>query len=108
MNENLAYGRNFQSLTIDGDSDTVTLPAGLQAVTLVSDTALYFVVGEPGGTPTASSPSAEKTVTDGQYLPADIPMDFAIPVGSENSKVKIAAVQASAGGTLYVNYRSFV
>lgn len=101
----IAYAAKSQYLTVDGTSDNVTLPGKTRAVTLLATSACWINIGEPGATPTAAAPGAEKTVISGFYLPADLPTDVVVPEGTDEKPVKIAAIQATAGGTLYVTYR---
>ena len=105
-NEILAFGRQMQFLTVDGTSDTVELPAGLEAVDLTCDVAVYVNIGRPGETPVAAAPGAEKTEADGQYLLANQTYSYPLPMSTDAKKVKIAAIQVSSGGTLRINYRA--
>jgi len=105
-NDNLAYAKGSQFLTVDGTSDTLTIPAGVYAVDLYAAAACWVTVGAPGATPTAAAGS-EKTTTTSFYLPATLEKTIAIPIGDDTNQVKIAAIQDSAGGNLYVTYREF-
>lgn len=107
-NENLAFVSGGQFLTIDGTSDTVEIPAGVDAVDLYSTTDCWVVIGEPGATPTAVVPSAEKTTGASFFLPSVVEKSgVPVPRGSAASRPKIAAIQSTAGGTLYITYRKF-
>lgn len=106
-NDNLAFARKNQFLTIDGSSDTVTLPVGLQAVTLFSDVACWINIGDPGKAPVAAAPGAEKTEAAGFFLPATTVLDVPVPATKDDALLKIAGIQADGAGTLYVTYREF-
>ena len=105
-NANLARVAGFQYLTVDGTSDTVEIPAGVQFVDLIAANDCYVVPGRPGETPTAVVPSGEKTDADGFYLPGGVVYSIAVNLGTAEKPIKIAAIQVSTGGALYVNYRS--
>ena len=107
-NENLAWMRGTQFLTIDGTSDAVELPTNVQAVDLYSDVVCWIQVSDPGKTPTVAAPSGEKVEIAGFFLPADIIYSIPVPEATDAAAVKIVAIQASGAGTLYINYRSFV
>lgn len=106
-NPNLYHAAATQYLTVDGTSDTVTLGVGTRAVSLFATSACWVRIGIKGETPTAAAPGAEKTRVDRLiYLPAESVIDYPVPVGDEAGKVKIAAIQATAGGTLYITERN--
>lgn len=107
-NDNLARVVSSQYLSVDGSSDTITLPVGTQAVTLKATAAMWVTIGQPGEDPTAAAPGAEKTVVARTfYLGADSEIDVPVPMSTDAELVKIAAIQDSAGGTLYVYHRRF-
>jgi hypothetical protein len=105
-NENLAFVGGGQYLTVDGTSDTITIPSGVEALDFYSDTDCWVFIGEPGATPTAAAPGAEKTGITGFFLPAFLEKSgIPIPRGTDQNRPKIAAIQDTASGTLHVTYR---
>ncbi len=107
-NPNLAKASGFQYLTVNAGSKEVTIPAGITMVDLISAEDCFVVVGRPGETPVASAPGAEKTDDEGMFLPAGLVYTIAIPLGTDENQVKIAAIQVTSGGALYFNYRSVI
>ena len=103
-NSNLALVSGSQFLTVDGTSDTVTLPQGTNAVGFFATAACWVMIGNPGETPVAAAPGAEKTVVTKEfYVPAQtfVP-EQQISGATDERPIKVAAIQASAGGRLYV------
>lgn len=107
-NDNLAWLRGCQFLTIDGTSDSVTLPENIQAVEIYSDVVCWVQISRPGESPTVAAPGAEKTEIEGFFLPATTVYPVPVPDGNAANPIKVTAIQAAGAGTLYVNYRSFV
>lgn len=106
-NDNLFYATATQYLTVDGTSDNVTVGVGTKAVSLFATAACWVKIGTPGETPVAAAPGAEKTRSQRTiYLPAETSKDIPIPVGAADAPVKIAAIQATATGTLYIEERN--
>jgi hypothetical protein len=103
-NDNLAWDKGSQFLTIDGTSDTISCPTDTQAVSLFSDVACWVTFGS---VPVAAAPGAEKTQATSFYLPASVLVDYPIPQGTDAVPTKVAAIQADGAGTLYVNFRGF-
>jgi hypothetical protein len=110
-NENLAFITGCQYLTVDGTSDSITLPEGVHAVDLYSTEDAWVQIGERGVTaPTVAAPGAEKTEIDGFFMAADVwYTGIPVPLGNDAKKVPISAIQgpSATAGTLYVNYRKF-
>jgi hypothetical protein len=105
-NDNLAFVGGGQYLTVDGTSDNITLPVNVDAVDLYSTTDVWVLIGDPGETPVAAAPGAEKTSVRSFFLPSGVEKSgVPVPRGSAASLVKIAAIQSSAGGTLHATYR---
>ena len=108
-NENLAFVQGSQTLTTDGTSDTVTIPAGVHAVDFHATKAVWVKIGEPGSTPVAAAPGAEKTVVQNSFYLADSEKITAIPIplGNDTNQVKIAAIQSTEAGVLTITHRKF-
>jgi hypothetical protein len=107
-NDNLAFMPNSQFVTVDGSADlSDTLPTDTYAVTLYSTTDVWWNFTERGkDTPAAAAPAAEKTYGDSKFLPAGIMLDVAVPESHDAALIKVAYIQASAGGTLYITPRN--
>jgi hypothetical protein len=103
-NDNLALVSGCQFLTVDGTSDTVTLPPGTNAVGFFATSACWVMIGDPGLTPVAAAPGAEKTVVSKTFfVPAEtFVAEQQISGDTDEKPIKVAAIQATAGGTLYV------
>jgi len=101
-NANLAIPRKVQYLSVDATSDTVTLSAGTRAVRFQASSAMWIVISNPGETPTAAAPGAEKTLVDGFWMDSGDVADYAVPVSTDSSQGQIAAIQDTASGTLTV------
>jgi hypothetical protein len=84
-----------------GASENVTLPVGTIAVTLYATTKCWIAIGDPGETPVAAAPGAEKTFVKSIFpLNADVFIDVPVPPSTDGALVKIAVIQSSSGGTL--------
>lgn len=98
---NIASYNRSQYLTVDGNSDSVTLSVKALAFSVISTTACWIKYGP--GAQTAAAPGAEKTaVLDSIYVPADTVISGIRIKGTDDALPTVAAIQASAGGTLYV------
>jgi hypothetical protein len=103
-NPNLAYVQGCQYLTFDGTSDlTAALLPVTQAVTLYA-TADCWVQIAPA--PVAAAPGGEKTRVHSFFLPANTFVDVAVPYSDEAHPQIVAAIQATAGGNLYIYERT--
>jgi hypothetical protein len=97
--EELFFVKSSQYLTVDGTSDTVTLPTGTIAVRLHALSNCWVAFGTA---PTAVKPGAEKTVTGSFYLPLGTPIILAVPMGTDEAPMKVAAIQDTASAALHV------
>jgi hypothetical protein len=99
--ETIFQVKSSQFLTVDGTSDTVTLAPGTQAVYLYAIAACWVTSGF--GTVTAVKPGAEKTSSKAFYVPAATLIGpVKVPVGTDASLTKVAAIQDSTGGALHI------
>lgn len=99
-NDNLLQKNQGQFLTVDGTSDTVTLNKNTYAVELYAAQNCWVTWGTA---PTAVKPGAEKTTGDSFYLPASTTRIYPVPYGTDTAPIKLAAIQDSASGSLFVN-----
>jgi len=92
--------KSAQYLTVDGTSDTVTLPVGTKAVKLyaIADCWITF-----GAAPVAVKPGLEKTESKAFFLPAaTLTNPIPVPYGTDAAPTKVAAIQDASGGALHV------
>lgn len=95
----------FASAFIDytNASEEVTLPVGTLAVTLSASTRCWVTIGDPGKTPTAAAPSAEKVFRARTFaIDASDSIDLPVPQSTDASLVKVAVIRATADGVLDV------
>lgn len=109
-NENLSYPIRCQYMTVDSSADlSAELGSDTIAVTLYSTTDTWWNFTEVGkDTPAAAAPGAEETVVRSIFLPSGVMVDYPVPESTDAAKIKIAFIQASAGGTLYITERNDV
>lgn len=102
-NDNLLFVRGYQFITTGGTSEQITLDKNTTALTLYAETEGVYV--NIGLNPTAAAPGAEKTETESFLVHADSYFDVAVPVGSDSTPQKLAAIQSGTGGTLHIYQR---
>jgi len=82
-------------------SEVVTLPVGTLAVSLSATTRCWVVIGDPGTTPVAAAPSAEKVFKRRVFaINAGDTIDLPVPLNTDADLVKIAVIRATADGVL--------
>ena len=87
-------------------SESIELAVGTIAVTLAATTKCWIKVGDPGESPTAAKPSAEKTwVQRTVPLNAGSEIDIAVPESTDAAPVKIAVSADAAAGVLDITAR---
>lgn len=101
-NENLMFIRNCSFITVDGTSDSITLDRNTKAVSLYAIADCWVEVGKG---PVAVAPT-EKAQSGGSFfVPAGWGPDIPVPAGTDSQPIKVAAIQDSAGGNLYIYER---
>jgi hypothetical protein len=101
-NENLMFIRNCSFITVDGTSQTITLNKDTKAVSLYAIADCWVEIGK---VPVAAVP-AELAQSNGTFfVPAGWGPDIPVPAGTDVGPIKLAAIQATAGGNLYVYER---
>ena len=107
-NQNLLFIRRHHFVTMDGTSDqTVVLDSKTKYVTLYATAAAWVAFG---ANPTAAAVNEKVAGAPGAFfLPATTMMDIALPVtGTDETPIKVAAIQGGSGGNLHVYERSEV
>ena len=99
-NPNVVRYNACQYLTVDGTSDSVTLNAKCRAITVYSTAACWLLTGN--GTVTAVKPGAEKTTGATIFIPGATFVSGIEVGGNDTTPPVVAAIQDSAGGSLYV------
>lgn len=69
---------------------TATFKPGPSAVLVTCTTAAYVLVGE----------GVTATTANGAYVPANVPMVFGVPPGTD-APWRVSAIQVAAGGSVY-------
>jgi len=105
-NENLLFIRKCQYVTCGAASDqSATFDANTEAVTLYADADCWCRIGT---NPTAAAPGAEKTEVEAFFIPASAFLDVALPRATDSAPLRLAAIQDSAGGNVYIYERKSV
>lgn len=108
-NDNLMFIRDCQFITTDGTSDPgVTLDKDTTSIMLYATADAWINIGK--GTPVAAVPS-EKTASNGSFFIPTLGNRFivvAVPVGTDANPVKVAAIQATGAGNVYIYQRKEV
>lgn len=100
-NPNVAGYDRVQYLTVDDSSDSVTLSPKCRAFSVFATSAMWVKHGR--GAQTAAAPGAEKTAVDNLlFVPSGVYIS-AVKIGGDDTNAPVvAAIQSTAGGTLYV------
>lgn len=100
-NQSVASYNRAQYLTVDGNSDSVTLSPKCLAFSVYATAACWIKFGP--GSQTAAAPGAEKTaVTNSIFVPASTVISAIRIQGTDDALPTVAAIQDSGGGTLHV------
>lgn len=105
-NSNLLFIRRNHFVTFDGTSkQTIAVDAKCRAVSLYATAACWVAFGTD---PTAAAVNQQTAAAANTFfVPATTWLDIALPVdGTVAAPIKIAAIQSSGGGNLYVYERS--
>ena len=101
-NDNLMFVSRCSFITTDGTSDAgLTLHKDTKAVTFYSTADAWVLIA---AVPVAV-PATEKVWSDSTFLPAGVMVDYPVPAGTDLKPMKVAAIQDSAAGNVYVYER---
>lgn len=102
-NDNLMHISRCSFITTDGTSDPgLTLHKDTKAISVYATAAAWVLVGP--GTPVAV-PATEKVWSDSLFIPATGWIDVPVPAGTDLKPMKVAAIQNSGAGNVYIYER---
>jgi hypothetical protein len=101
-NDNLMFSGPCSFIVADGTSDAgLTLDKDCKAITVYALTDCWVAVGQD---PTAVA-ATEKVWSDSSFVPTNGLFDIPVPAGSDSQPIKVAVIQDSAGGNVYIYQR---
>lgn len=101
-NDNLMFIRKSSFITSDGTSDPgLTLDPDTKALSIYASAACWIQVA---AVPVAV-PATEKVWSDSIFVPAGWGPDIPVPAGSDKVPMKVAVIQDSAAGNIYIYQR---
>ena len=105
-NPNLMQFNGYQYISYSSTSEaSADLDAKTCAVELYTDQDCWIAIGQPGETPVAAEPAAEKTRGFVFKLKAGEQKLIPVPLGGATDKVKIGVICVTSDGTLEIYER---